>query len=144
MKMISTKAIFLSIIFLTACATKIEIIDEAVIRSMTIKTDAILFERHFIAKGTKLRVRYFQNGIRAVSFATTNQEAGGILVLGGLPAFLPMNVATEHLFEIDSSNCLSGKTVGFDTFLRSWTISNDVIITSKFLTPTNICFDDPR
>jgi len=103
---------FLCIVFLlNGCATKIEIVDEGKIETTITKVDAVLFGKQFIAKGTKLRVRSFKNGIRAVSFGTANQNGGGVLFIGGLPAFIPINDTVEYLFEIDAANCLTGKSV---------------------------------
>lgn len=134
------------VIFLAApllgCATKIEIVDEADIKTATTKEDAILFGQQFIAKGTKLRVRNFKNGIRAVSFGVSNLTNGGVLVVGGMPAFVPMTFSSEHLFEVNHKGCLTGKRISFDSFLRNWMISDDPSITPEVLKPPRLCFDE--
>jgi len=104
----------------------------------------VLAGKQFIAKGTKLRVRSFKNGIRAVSFGAANQSGGGVLLIGGLPAFIPINNTVEYLFEIDAANCLTGKSVGFDSIFRQYLLSDDKLVTPEVLNPPSVCFDEVK
>ena len=143
MKLRNLLFIFVVTTLIGGCVTttSIALLEDEKIEVLEIREDVILFNRQFIAKGTKFRVRSFKNGVRAVSLSIANHAGGGVLVVGGLPVFVPVSNTDELLVEIDTANCVTGKRVGFDSMLRVWSIGDEPSVTPEVLKPTAVCFD---
>jgi|AntAceMinimDraft_13_1070369.scaffolds.fasta_scaffold70134_1 hypothetical protein len=142
MKLRNLLFIFVVTTLIGGCVTttSIALLEDEKIEVLEIREDVILFNRQFIAKGTKFRVRSFKNGVRAVSLSIANHAGGGVLVVGGLPVFVPVSNTDELLVEIDTANCVTGKRV-FVTMFRVWAIGDTPSVTPEVLKPNTVCFD---
>jgi len=67
MKLRNLLFIFVVTTLIGGCVTttSIALLEDEKIEVLEIREDVILFNRQFIAKGTKFRVRSFKNGVRA-------------------------------------------------------------------------------
>ena len=132
-----------TLLALTGCGTSIKISESAPTEFVRIKEPVMFTWGVSVPKDMKLEVKVFEGNIRAVSMGNSTIHGGGVLVVGGLPMFVPVPMTDEVHMEIGRDGCTTGRRVSYDSVIRRWVIDTEAPPGGnyKFMNPPIVCFE---